>query len=371
MAAWMPSNARQTPRDARRLVVKVGTSVVTRADGAMALGRLGALAEQIHALRQQGREVLLVSSGAIGLGVQRLGLSRRPTQPVDQQACAAAGQGALMGLYEAMFSRLGHHVAQVLLTEADFVDRRRHVNLAATLERLLELGALPVINENDVVSDELGDEGRVFEDNDRLAALVASGVGCDLLVLLTDVDGVMTTPPGTPGSERIRVYSGQEVVAGSVSASGRGGIAAKLEAARLAAHGGCATVVASGFRAGVLEQVVAGEDVGTLVPAEEGISRRRQWIAFAAAPQGVVSVDPGARQAMTERNASLLPPGVVEVRGEFGAGSVVSITCEDREFARGICGVSGADARALLGREGRSKPLVHRDHVVILEPRDR
>lgn len=351
---------------ARRVVVKVGTAVVARQDGGMALGRLGALAEQIHELRGQGREVILVSSGAIGLGAQVLGFEKRPTIQLDRQACAAAGQGVLIGLYEALFARLGDRVAQVLLTEADFRNRTRHVNLAATLERLLELGAVPIINENDVVADALADETRVFRDNDRLAALVAAGVGCDTLVLLTDVEGVFTAPPNDPGAERIAVLRDQEVVIGATGRLGRGGIGAKIEAARVAARSGCAAVIASGVRPGVLREVFAGADVGTLVEPEPGINRRRRWIAWSAAPEGTVVVDAGARRAMVERNASLLPPGVLEVRGGFGPGAVVAVVCDGVEFARGICGVSADEARALLGQKGKSRALLHRDDVVIL-----
>lgn len=359
-------SSRQGLRDARRVVVKVGTAVVAREDGGMALGRLGALVEQIHGLIADGREVILVSSGAVGLGVQRLGLDRKPTSRVDRQACAAAGQGALLGLYEHLFAKLGHRVAQVLLTEHDFGDRRRHVNLAATLERLLELGAVPVINENDVVSDSLGPSGRVFEDNDRLAALVAAGVGCDAVVLLTDVDGVFTAPPGTPGAERISVLADQAVVVGAGSAVGRGGIQAKIDAARVAARSGCAAVIASGVRPDVLGAVFAGDDVGTLVPAEAGMARRRQWIAYAAVPEGVLTVDAGARKALVERQASLLAPGVVAVEGEFEAGAVVSVACAGEEFARGICAASASEVRQRMGQSGKTKALVHRDHVVML-----
>lgn len=363
----MHTSDRQLLTAAKRVVVKVGTAVVARRDGGLALGRLGALAEQIHELRQSGREVILVSSGAVGLGVERLGFDRRPTSQIDVQACAAAGQGVLMGLYEHLFARLGHRVAQVLLTEADFRNRTRHVSLAATLERLLELGAIPVINENDVVSDALGDEARVFQDNDRLAALVASGVGCDAVVLLTDVEGVLTAPPHDPGSVRIPVLLDQEVVIGTTSHLGRGGIGAKIDAGRLAARAGCTAVIASGLVPDVITRVFGGEDVGTVIPAEVGHNRRRRWIAYAAAPEGVLEVDAGAREAMVVRHASLLPIGVREVRGRFEAGSVVSVAFEGAEFARGICALSAEDARGSLGRKGRSKALVHRDDVVILE----
>jgi glutamate 5-kinase len=359
----MPSS-RTALTTSRRIVVKVGTGVVTGVDGSLALGRLGHLVEQISTLRRRGLEVLLVSSGAIGLGAQQLGMGKRPEAALDRQACAAAGQGALIGLYDALFRRLGVSVAQVLLTEADFVDRRRYNILAATLERLLTLGAVPVINENDVVTG-FGDD-RVFSDNDRLAALVAGGLGGDALILLTDVEGVLTAPPGDPTAERISVWAEQEVVMGATSQGGTGGIDAKLEAARVASQMGVNAVIASGLDPTGLVRVLAGEDVGTLVSARPGMNRRRQWLAFATAPAGTLVVNDGARSAMVERQASLLAPGVLEVLGEFEPGAVVSVVCAGREFARGVCGRSAQQVRDSLGSSQRGKALVHRDHVAIL-----
>lgn len=307
-----------------------------------------------------------MSSGAIGLGMQHLGLDKRPVTAVERQVCAAAGQGLLVALYDQLFGRLGLRVAQVLLTEGDFANRARHVNLAATLERLLELGAVPIINENDVVSDDLGTEGRVFEDNDRLAALVAAALGCDLLVLLSDVDGLLTAPPGEPAAERVRVYDeSAQVRVGAVSAGGTGGMAAKVSAARLASAAGVHAVIANGHQAGIVASVVRGDDVGTVFPAQSGLSRRRGWIAFASPPRGVLHVDAGAAKALTTQQASLLAPGVREVTGAFQAGDVVSIQHEGVEVARGICGVSSVQAAEALGRRERAKPLVHRDAVVI------
>lgn len=358
---------RQSLIRARRVVVKVGTTVVTRPDGGLALGRLGALVEGLAALRAQGREVLLVSSGAVGLGAERLGFERRPVALVDRQACAAAGQGALMALYSSFFERVGLVCAQVLLTESDFHVRKRYVNLAATLQRLLALGAVPIINENDTVStDEIAlRKGRVFSDNDRLAALVATGLGCDALVLLSDVESVYTAPPREPSARRVGVWQGQEVRFGALSAGGRGGMPSKVASASLAARGGVAAVIASG-EPGVLGRVFAGEDVGTLFPASPGRDRWRQWLAFATVPAGRVVVDVGARQALIERHASLLPVGVKAVSGDFEPGHIVSIVCDDEEFARGrvLCGSS--ELRALVARGARGRPVVHRDGLVVL-----
>lgn len=356
--------ARRALAGARRVLVKVGTSVVRRPDGGLALGRLGALVEALATLHGEGRSLLLVSSGAIGLGWRRLGFERRPKALVDAQACAAAGQMALTALYDELFGRLGLTVAQVLLTEDDFHERQRYVTLSETLDRLLQLGAVPLINENDAVSPQ---HHAIFGDNDRLAALVASNIGCDALVLLSDIDGVYTAPPGEPGAERVGVWDGREVKVGAVSAGGRGGISAKIAAARLAARSGVPSVIASGYRPDTLLGVLAGQDLGTVFPPEGSLSKRRRWLAFATAPEGTLVVNDGARAALVQRNASLLLPGVVSVEGEWEAGAVVRLVSGGEEFARGRCDRSSAEIRGGLGAGAtRGKALVHRDHVVIL-----
>lgn len=347
--------------DARRVVVKVGTNVVSR-DGAVALGRLGHLVESIAALVRSDRQVVLVSSGAVGLGMPRLGYTTKPRGRVDQQACAAVGQGLLMGLYDGFFQRLGLSAAQILLTEEDFHHRARSVAVAATLERLLARGAVPVLNENDAVSP---DPLAIFGDNDRLAALVASHVDADALVLLSDVDGVYTAPPGAPGAERLATWSGQAVTIGALSSGGRGGMQAKMEAAQLAARAGVPTVIASGGVAGTLAAVLRGDDVGTLFPTEGGLSRRRRWIAFATAPQGTLHVNDGAASALVERQASLLAPGVVEVEGRFAEGAVVCIVHRGRELGRGRVALDSEALRTRIAAPGRGRPVVHRDDIVI------
>lgn len=363
----MSISQREPLKAARRVAVKVGTRVVTREDGGVALGRLGRLAEQIQGLRREGREVLLVTSGAIGLGAERLGFARRPTGVIDRQACAAAGQGALMALYGSLFQHVGITTGQVLLTEDDFADRRRHVNLAGTLQRLLALGAVPIINQNDSVSaDELILNGKIFGDNDQLAALVAGGLGCDALVLLTDVDGVYTAPPSHEGAERISIWDDHDVRIGALSEGGRGGMGAKISAAGVATAAGVHVVIASGFAEDSLRAALSGADIGTFFPAASGMNRRRQWLAFAAAPGGVIEVNVGARRAMVSANASLLPPGIVSVTGEFDAGAIVSVCCEGREFARGRTELAASDLRALKSSSAKSRAVVHRDHVVIM-----
>jgi glutamate 5-kinase len=364
------SDARHRLPVARRVVVKVGTAVVARPDGGLALGRVGALVEQLHALRQNGTDVLLVSSGAVGLGAARLGFDRRPVRVVDRQACAAAGQGALMAFYDGLFSRLGGQCAQVLLAEEDFHFRQRFNNLTATLERLLELRAVPIINENDTLSTaELAlEKGAVFGDNDRLSALVAAYLNADALVVLSDVDGVYTRPPTEPGATRISEWGeGSTFEEGDASANGRGGMGSKIAAASLAARSGVTAVIASGNAPSCVERVLRGDDVGTVFAAAPGLRRRKAWLAFATAPSGVLEVNVGARAALVERGASLLVVGVTGVTGAFIVGDVVRITLGGVELARGVVAQSAEQVRAALASPpvGRGRPLVHRDDLVI------
>lgn len=352
----------------RRVVVKVGTGVVARPDGGLALGRMGALVEQIFALQQAGLEVLLVSSGAVGLGARRLGFDRRPDGVVDRQACAAAGQGALMAFYDGLFRRLGARCAQVLLTESDFHFRARFNNLTATLERLLKLGAVPILNENDALSTAelaiaLGPErGGVFGDNDRLGALVASYLSADLLVLLTNVDGVYTRPPTEPGAERIAVWSEDaDFIEGAASKLGRGGMGSKIDAARLAARRGVRAVIAHGDDRDVLPRLVAGESLGTAFPASsDPLSRRKAWLAFATAPAGSLHVNDGARDALVTRGASLLAVGVSRVEGLLAEGAVVRVVHDGHEIARGVLSRDPHDASE------HRRPLIHRDDLVLV-----
>lgn len=349
-----------------RVVVKLGTQVVSRTDGTLALGPLGALVEQLHALRTQGVEVILVSSGAIGLGASRLGTGR-PTSLPDRQAAAAVGQGVLMALYDALFTRVGHTVAQVLLTEDDFHQRSHYVDLQAAFERLLSLGVIPIVNENDVVSTkELALTGRVFGDNDRLAALVASNLSADLLLLLSNVDGLYTAPPSEPGAERIAVFDESAAFAiGAASAMGTGGMGSKVDAAQMAARSGVRVVIADGHAPNVVLDAVDGADVGTVFAAATGLNRKRQWIAFAAAPEGTLTVNQGAATALADATASLLWPGVVAVEGAFEIGAVVVIMGPDGAVARGRARASSDTLRAGIGTE--RGVVVHRDDLVLEE----
>ena len=261
----------------RRIVVKLGTNVIMRADGRVALGLLCGLVESIAALREQGRQILVVSSGSIGLGMERLGMTTRPTELAAIQACAATGQSRLMSIYEDAFDRLGCRTAQVLLTEDDFRSPVRHANLKRTLEALLALGVIPVINENDTVSvaelDVPSAESarpRLFGDNDKLSALLSTHIGADLLVLLSDVDGLYDRSPVDPGARLMAEVACIDdttlAYAHGGNGRGRGGMLSKLEAARLAQQAGQTVVIANGRATQVLERVVAGEPVGTRFP---------------------------------------------------------------------------------------------------------
>lgn len=369
---------RESLKNATRVVVKLGTNVVMRPDGHPAIGRLALLVEEIRDLQAAGKEVLLVSSGSVGLGSRLLDLDSAPRKLVDRQACAAAGQGALVSLYCRLMDSVGLTGAQVLLTESDFTDRQRYLNLHTTLGRLLELGVVPIINENDTVStDELAlGKGEVFGDNDRLSALVASRLEANLLVLLSDVDGVYTCPPGQPGSVLISTYDDEsEVLIGKASAEGRGGMASKIDAAQIATTAGVAVVIANGSHPKVLSELIGGEEVGTFFPSHKVLNSRKRWLAFATASKGRIVVNEGARRAVVEDHASLLPRGVIGVEGDFSQGDAVDLVCLDGQpFARGVSNFSSSQARAAKGRHtaelpdrGRDRTVVHCENLVLLE----
>jgi glutamate 5-kinase len=351
--------------EAQRLVVKLGTHVVTGEGVELAADRLRSLVGELAALRRRGRQVLLVSSGAVGMGMRVLGLKERPRSLGLRQACAAVGQGHLMGFYTEAFAALGVTAAQVLLTQEDLGDRDRALCLRTTLMRLLELGTVPVLNENDSVSvRELVEHQRreggtaepaVFGDNDGLSARVAVCVDADLLVLLTNVDGLYTASPVLdPSATRIGELPAIDDEALSrtagLSSGGTGGMASKLEAARIAVAEGTTVVIANGGEPGVLERVLAGADVGTLIPAAE--KRRARWrhIAISARAQGALVVNAGALKALGERKASLLAIGVTGVEGRFEKGDVVEIRDgSGRVHGRGLVNYDSDACRKLAG----------------------
>lgn len=366
---------------ARRIVLKLGTRVVSDDAGLLDAGRIGVLLDAVAGLRASGREVLLVSSGAVGLGRQALGLAAMPEQLEERQACAAVGQSRLMGFYERELGQRGHRAAQVLLTESDFDDRLRYLNLRSTLLALLRHQVVPVINENDAVSTEElafveGASRPVFGDNDRLSALVATKLPADLLVLLTDVEGVFDRDPRESPDARLldRIDDPArlaEIVAGPASEGGRGGMRSKLEAADLAARGGCDAVVASGRELADLSRLLDGEGVGTWFPARGELGARRRWIAFATAPRGTLHLDAGAVTALLERGASLLAAGVTKLEGDFRPGDVVELRGPDRALVgRGMVYCDLETAKLWCGGTPPSgvrnhDALVHRDHLVL------
>lgn len=370
----MPSLTRAPARDARRVVVKVGSGVLSGRSGGLDGAVIARLAREVAQARSAGREVLVVSSGAILAGRQRLKLSGRPSIEL-KQAAAAVGQSRLMRTWEAALARSRLTAAQVLLTSDDLKHRERYLNARNTLLSLLSLGVVPVINENDTVAV----EEIKFGDNDGLSALVAGLVDARLLVLLTDQAGLFTADPRREPSARLlsEVAPGQALPElGSAGPHGTGGMASKARAAAQAAAGGIAAVVADGTKPGTLAAVLAGEDAGTFfAPVEKPLAKRRQWLAFAARPKGRIVVDAGARAALAERGKSLLPSGVRSLSGSFERGDPVGLFEGGREFARGLTNFSSADLARIKGLKTSqveavlgSKPadeVVHRDNLVV------
>jgi glutamate 5-kinase len=376
-------------RAAQRVVIKIGTSIVTGSGGEIRPQHMTPLVNSMAELKKSGRQVVLVSSGAVGLGAGRLGLhSSRLRDLVVRQACAAVGQSLLMQAYEQLFSAHDVRIAQVLLTEDDFTDWKRYTNLRRTMERLLKLGVLPIVNENDTVSTaELeyvaSDSDRVFGDNDRLGALVMSRLESDALVLLTNVEGLLQrAPKDHSASAEVEVSQpialvqeiGDELkaVAAGPSAGGRGGMLTKLEAAQIAMQAGGVAVIANGTRPGVLDQIFAGEQIGTTFMSASRMAGKRRWITYAAGVRGRVIVNEGAREAILGGKASLLCSGVVRVEQQFDPQDVVSIAdCQGREFARGIVNCASNEATALIEETAgaRARVLVTRDNMVLSEQR--
>ncbi len=356
---------------AQRVVVKVGSSSLTTAAGGLDAGRVDAL---VDVLATEHRQVVLVSSGAISAGIAPLGLPRRPRDLATLQACASVGQLLLAEHYGASFGRYSRAVGQVLLTSEDVIRRAHYRNARRTLERLLELGVVPVLNENDTVAT----EEILFSGNDRLAALVAHLVGADLLVLLTDVDGVYESNPRTHADARrlTDVFGPDDVAVAAfrglgLAAVGTGGMQTKVDAALLAASEGCAAIIGS---AGDLAGLLAGDELGTLFhPAGRRLPSRLRWLAHASAPSGRLFLDAGAVAAVVERRKSLLPAGITRVEGDFAAGDPVELVDPaGRAFGRGLVGYDAAELPAMLGRQTRelgpqfSREVVHRDDLVIL-----
>lgn len=359
-----------------RVVVKIGTSSLTDELGVIDTSMIDALAEQIGALRRDGHDVVVVTSGAVSAGVHALGLSARPSDTTTLQALAAAGQGRVMEAWNHALERHGAVGAQVLLVPHDFIDRRQYLHARRTLVRLLELGCVPVVNENDTIAS---DEIR-FGDNDRIAALVAHSLAAHLLVLLTDTDGLYTANPTSDATAVLigRVAADDPLLAVQAGESGTnrgsGGMASKLTAARMASWSGVRAVIAAARRPDVLADAVADVAVGTTFQANERkLSARKLWIGFASQVDGTITVDDGARRALVERGTSLLPAGVVGVAGEFDEECIVAVVSTDGDLiARGMVLCDAATLRSVMGRRTSDLPpemaheVVHRDDLVLL-----
>ncbi|MBB6075602.1 glutamate 5-kinase [Streptomyces paradoxus] len=374
------AGARQAVGEARRIVVKVGSSSLTTASGGLDADRVDALVDVLAKVRSGGeREIVLVSSGAIAAGLAPLGLRRRPKDLARQQAAASVGQGLLVARYTASFARYGVRVGQVLLTSDDMSRRSHHRNASRTLDKLLAMGAFPVVNENDTVAT---DEIR-FGDNDRLAALVAHLVHADLLVLLSDVDGVYDGDPARPGTSRIgEVRDPSDLAAVEIGSTGKagvgtGGMVTKVEAARIAAAAGVPVVLTSAIHAA---DALTGQDTGTYFhPTGKRSADRLLWLQHASTPQGALTLDDGAVQAVVDRRKSLLPAGIAAVEGEFSAGDPVELRDgTGQAVARGLVNFDAKEIPRLIGRSTRElarelgpayeREVVHRDDLVVLHP---
>lgn len=390
----MESEREKRLKAARRLVIKVGTSTVTGLQGELCAERVRPIVESIAKLMKDGRQVVLVSSGAVGLGRGWLGLHpSRLHDMVTMQACAAVGQSLLMDAYRDLLSASGVKIAQVLLTEDDFTNWHRYSNLRRTMEKLLGFGVLPIVNENDTVStaelEPVTRESRapVFSDNDRLAALVMSGLEADALVLLTNVDGLLRQKANENGQATQNAFNLEVIslveeitphlkaLAAGPSSSGRGGMRTKLEAAEIAMNCGGTAVIANGQNGDTIARIFAGEEVGTAFLPSKRMRGKRRWIAYAADVRGRVVVDAGAHRAITQGKASLLASGIMRVESHFAPMDVVSIVdAEGREFARGIANCASAEAEQASaakhragGKPAAARVLVTRDNIVLME----
>lgn len=357
--------SRESLKNVRRIVVKLGTGVLTDAKKQPDMAQMTQLVAQMAAMRQAGKEIVLVTSGAVGSGMGALGFNKRPKELAEQQACAAVGQSRLMATYEKLFGEFDLNVAQVLLTHEDLQHHERHLNARNTLVTLLKHGVIPIINENDAVSfTELK-----FGDNDKLSALVAALLPADLLAILTTVEGVIenfgkANARTIPAIEKIDGTL-EKMAGGTTSETAVGGMSSKIQAAKIVIRSGIPLVIASGRKTTVLRDILSGEGEGTLfVPHPTRLSSRKRWIAFFHSPHGTLYVDDGCKQALREKGTSLLPPGVKRCEGKFSAGEVVRICDLDgTEFARGI---TYFNSDALKTNDLPRTEVIHRDNLVML-----
>jgi len=371
---------REHLKNVKRIVVKVGSSVITGANAGLDAAVIGRLAKDLSAVVGKTREVLLVSSGAVAAGRKELGMGEKPRTIPQKQAAAAVGQSRLMHAYEEAFENFNHKVAQVLLTRDDLADRQRFLNARATLDTLLACRVIPIINENDTVAvDEIK-----FGDNDNLSALVTNLTEAQLLVILTDIEGLYDADPRVnPDARLIPLVRGitreiEKAAGGAGTTVGTGGMATKLAAARKVGRSGVPTIIINGRTPGLFARAVAGEDVGTMfLAAREVLNRRKHWIAYTLRPRGRVIIDDGAANVLHQHGRSLLPSGILRVEGEFQRGACVRVCRQDgAEFARGIADYSNQEIGKVLGHRSSEieeilgyrygDEIIHRDNLVIL-----
>lgn len=372
-------NTREQIKDAKRIVVKVGTSTLLYPNGKINLYRIEHLARELSDLASQGREVILVTSGAIGAGMVRMGLSERPDSMQEKQALASVGQVLLMHLYDKFFTEYGQVAGQVLLTKENFANHNQYINARNTLMAMLKSGIIPVINENDAVTVAEVKIG----DNDTLSATVAAIVDADVLIILSDIDGVYDANPQTHPEAKLlseikEITSGVEAMAGGAgSAVGTGGMATKIEAAKIATAAGVTMFIASGGENGMLGRIIAGEDVGTVFPPKDAHLRARKgWLAFGKRISGILVVDEGCVKAL-KKGSSLLAAGILATEGEYNAGSTVRVlTADYQEIARGTIAYDAAAVAKIKGRKTSDftdildgeihDEVIHRDNMVLM-----
>ncbi|MBP8628610.1 MAG: glutamate 5-kinase [Negativicutes bacterium] len=367
-------------KNAVRVVVKIGTSTLTYNNGKLNLFRIEKLVRELADLANQGKEIILVTSGAVGAGLDRLGSTERPKTIPEKQAVAAIGQGILMHMYEKLFAEYGQIVAQVLLTRENSVKHKLYINSRNTLLTLLKMGVIPVINENDAIAiDELK-----IGDNDTLSATVATIVDADLLIILSDIEGVFTAnPQNDPTAQLIEEITDitpeiEELAGGAGSKLGTGGMYTKIQAAKIAVNAGVTMVIASGALEGVVRNILSGEKIGTIFPAkEQHLQVRKSWLAFGAMIKGELVVDEGCEKALITEGSSLLSVGIVEVKGTFDQGNSVRILSKQgREIARGLANYNSEEIKKICGKNTNNiskilgsklyDEVIHRDNMVIM-----
>jgi glutamate 5-kinase len=369
----------KTLQTARRIVVKVGTSTLTHSSGKLNINRMEMLVRQLADLRNQNREVVLVTSGAVGVGLGRLGLTERPATIVQRQALAAIGQGLLMQVYEKLFAEYGQTVAQILLTRSDISDRKRYLNARNTILALLNYQVIPIINENDTVATE---ELKIGQ-NDALSALVAGLIEADLLVLLSDIDGLYTADPKKSKNAQLIPLVSEitpeilSMAGGAGSLFGTGGMITKLEAARMATAAGTSMVLMNGSEPSRIQQIFTGKPVGTVfLSSPTVVSSRKRWIAYGPQVVGELVIDSGAEQALIKQGKSLLPSGIIKINGNFEEGDLVKIVNTERiELGRGLTNYGSEQLQKIIGKKcaeiekllgfKNADEVVHRDNLTI------